>query len=349
MEQNNLPEKKQKMSKGTKTLLIVVCVIVAVALILIGTVLVLSAVGRGQLTDKGENMNMNSDSEKLEPGMVRYNGKLYKYNDRITTILLLGVDAHEKGVAEGDRGGANQADVNVLAVLDPKNGKITLISISRDTMCEINVLDDSGSEIGTARAQLALAYTYGDGADLSCELSSTAVSRLFYGLEIPAYASIYMDGITELVDAVGGVDVVPDESFDEFTAGQTVHLSGKLTESYLRYREHTADGNNQRMHRQNQVMVALVRDGLAKAKSDPSTILSLYNTVSRNVTTNLDASRILYLAQQASKLSFDGKVRNVEGESVLGAQNHAEYNVDDKALYELILDVFYDPVEQEAN
>ena len=74
--------------------------------------------------------------------------------------------------------------------------------------------------------------------------------------------------------------------------------------------------------------------------------MNLYNNVSRNVTTNLDASKILYLAQQAAKLRFDGEIRNVAGESVLGAQNHAEYQVDEQALYELILDVFYDPVTE---
>lgn len=339
------PEKK--MSRGTRVLLIIACVIVAAALLLAGTVLILSAVGRNALTDDGSGMTMDNqdgDVDSLGSGTVRYKGQLYRYNDQIIPVLLLGVDQYEKDVQDGEFGVANQADVNVLAALDPKNGTITIISVSRDAMCELDILDETGSHIGTGTAQLALAYTYGDGGEVSCELSAAAVSRLFYGLEIPVYASIYMDGITELVDAVGGVTVTPDVSFGPFTAGEETLLTGSRTERYIRYRESTTEGNNQRMQRQNQVLVALVRQMLAQVKQNPASVIELYNSVSRNVTTNLDASKILYMAQQAAKLSFDGQIRNVEGQSVLGAQDHAEYQVDEQALYELILDVFYDPV-----
>lgn len=347
--QRRAPEpKKKRMSGGTKALLIVVCVIVAVTLLLVGAVLVLSAMGRSALTDDGSEMTVveTQDAESLGSGRVRYNGQLYQYNDEIIPILLLGVDEKEKNVQEGEFGVANQADVNVLAALDPKNGRITMITISRDAMCELDVLDESGAHVGTATAQLALAYTYGDGGDTSCALSAAAVSRLFYGLEIPAYASIYMNGITELVDAVGGVTVTPDVSFGSFTAGQETLLTGSKTEQYLRYRASTTEGNNQRMQRQNQVLVALVRQMLQSVQENPASVLNLYNSVSRNVTTNLNTSKILYLAQQASRLSFDGTIRNVEGESVLGSESHAEYNVDEQALYELILDVFYDRVTE---
>lgn len=344
--------KKKKMSKGTKVLLIIVCVIVAIAVLLVGAVLILSAVGRSALTDDGSGMTMEDyrgdegDAESLGSGTVRYKGQLYQYNDEIIPILLLGVDEREKNVQEGEFGVANQADVNVLAALDPKNGRITMISISRDTMCDLDVLDETGAHVGTANAQLALAYTYGDGGDTSCALSAEAVSRLFYGLEIPAYASIYMNGITELVNAVGGVTVTPDVSFGSFVAGQQTLLTGQRTEQYIRYREYTTEGNNQRMQRQNQVLVALVRQMLASVQQNPASALNLYNNVSRNVTTNLNTSKILYLAQQATRMSFDGEIRNVAGTSVLGAENHAEYQVDEQALYELILDVFYDPVTE---
>lgn len=353
MRQSDKPN-KNKMSKGTKVLLIIVCVIVAIALLLVATVLILSAVGRDALTHDGSSMTMENyrgeegDAESLGSGTVRYKGQLYQYNEDMVPILLLGVDEHEKNVQEGEFGVANQADVNVLAALDTRNGKITMISVSRDIMCDMDVLDEEGNHVGTTNAQLALAYTYGDGGDTSCELSATAVSRLFYGLEIPTYASIYMNGITELVDTVGGVTVTPDVSFGPFTAGQQTLLTGSRTEQYIRYREYTTEGNNQRMHRQNQVMVALVRQMLASVKENPTSALELYNKVSRNVTTNLNTSKILYLAQQAAHMSFDGEILNVKGESVLGAQNHAEYIVDEQALYELILNVFYEPVAEQA-
>lgn len=115
-------------------------------------------------------------------------------------------------------GNANQSDANILAVLDLRNKEMTLISVSRDAMCTLDILDSAGEHVGTATAQLALAYAYGDGAERSCELTSAAVSRLFYDLPIPVYGSIYMQGIRQLVDSVGGVTVTPGTSIPGFAA-----------------------------------------------------------------------------------------------------------------------------------
>ena len=230
-------------------------------------------------------------------------------------------------------------------VLDLRNKEMTLISISRDAMCTLDILDSAGEHVGTATAQLALAYAYGDGAERSCELTSAAVSRLFYDLPIPVYGSIYMQGIRQLVDSVGGVTVTPDTSIPGFAAGQPVTLTGQLTESYIRYRADSTEGNNQRMQRQKQVVLALVHKMLAQVKEDPASILALYNNVRRNTTTNINTAMMVYLAQQASGMHFSDDIVNVPGTSVMGEQRHAEYQVDSDALLELILSIFYEPVE----
>lgn len=227
---------KKRMSRGTRVLVIIVCVLLAIALLLVATVLVLSAIGRNALTDD-DGMNISRDDvESLGSGTVRYNDRLYRYNTDIVTILLMGVDEQVKQDANGIYGNANQSDANILAVLDLRNKEMTLISVSRDAMCTLDILDSAGEHVGTATAQLALAYAYGDGAERSCELTSAAVSRLFYDLPIPVYGSIYMQGIRQLVDSVGGVTVTPDTSIPGFAAGQPVTLTGKLTENYIRYR-----------------------------------------------------------------------------------------------------------------
>ena len=249
-EQPAAQPQKKRMSRGTLVLVIIVCVLLAIALILVATVLILSAVGRNALTnDDGVNI-ARDDVEALGSGTVRYNGQLYRYNTDIVTILLMGVDEEVKQDTGGVYGNANQSDANILAVLDMRNQELTLVSISRDAMCTLDVLDSTGAHVGTATAQLALAYSYGDGAERSCELTSAAVSRLFYDLPIPAYGSIYMQGIRQLVDSVGGVTVTPDASFSGFTAGQPVTLTGQRTENYIRYRADSTEGNNQRMQRQ---------------------------------------------------------------------------------------------------
>ena len=198
---------KKRMSRGTRVLVIIVCVLLTIALLLVATVLVLSAIGRNALTDD-DGMNISRDDvESLGSGTVRYNDRLYRYNTDIVTILLMGVDEQVKQDANGIYGNANQSDPHILAVLDLRNKEMTLISVSRDAMCTLDILDSAGEHVGTATAQLALAYAYGDGAERSCELTSAAVSRLFYDLPIPVYGSIYMQGIRQLVDSVGGVTV----------------------------------------------------------------------------------------------------------------------------------------------
>jgi polyisoprenyl-teichoic acid--peptidoglycan teichoic acid transferase len=327
-------------SKGTRALIIVVCVLVGLALLLGGTVLVLSVLGRQALTDDGTDMNLPD----AEAGVVRHDGKSYKYNEDMVCILLMGVDG-SRPEQDGKFGYANQSDVNMLAALDMKNNKITLISISRDSMCEMDVLDENGERTGTTTAQLALAHSFGDGGAVSCELTEDAVSRLFYDLPVSAYASIYMDGVLQLINDLGGVTVTIDEPVLGYAQGKQVTLYGKSAESFLRYRESTVDGNNGRMQRQRQVMLALMYAALDRVRQDPASIVTIYNSISDSVTTDIGITEMTYLATKAGKMSFDGEIRNVAGESVLGEYNHAEYNVDKDALYDLILDVFYEPVE----
>lgn len=340
---------KKTMNKGTKVLLIIVCVLVGIAVLMAAAVLILNAIGRSAMTDDGGSIDLAAANpqafEAVGTGTVRYNGKLYRYNDDISCILLMGVDEYQKS-EQSYYGNAHQSDVNVLAVLDPRNEKLTLISVSRDIMCELEMLDSEGNFIGTGNAQLALAYSYGDGGDVSCQLTSKAASKIFYGLNMPAYASIYMQGIADLVDTIGGISVTPSENFNGFAAGQQVELHGSLTEQYIRFREHDIEGNNRRMERQKQVLMALVYKGLASARENPASILDIYGSVKENVTTNINAAMMVYLARQAIKLDFDGQIHNVPGHSELGEQNHAVYVVDEEAFLAMIMDIFYDPVEQ---
>lgn len=339
---------KKKMSKGTKTLFIVVCVLVGLALLLAATVFTLSYIGRSSLTgDDTMKLPENADTgfESLGSGTIRRNGKLYRYNDEITCILLMGIDSYDKQ-SDGNYA-PHQSDVNVLAVIDPKNEKLTLLSVSRDTLCELDIVDENGNMPGTAEAQLALAYNYGGSDDESCRLTATAVSRIFYGLNIPAYASIYMNGISDLVDIVGGVTVTPSDNFNGFAAGKQVELKGNLTERYIRFRDYSVDGNNKRMQRQNQVLKALVYKALSVAKSDPTSVLDIYSSVQDNVTTNINTAMMIYLARQAVDLKYDGQILTVPGHSEMGEQDHAVFVIDEEAFLDQIIEIFYDQVKNE--
>lgn len=333
---NKNKDKDKDKDKGSSPLIIAAASLVGLALVLVMTVLILTYVGANSMTDDGSGIDASAlGAEDYGNGTIRYNGQLYKYNKNISSILFMGVDDYDKEESIS-KGIDNSSDVNVLAVMDPVNKKLVLISISRDTVCEIEVLDANGNSQGTAEAQLALSYSYGDGAESSCELTTQAVSKIFYDLNIPAYGSMYMNGIVDLVNTVGGVTVTAD--------GKQVNLDGKEARSYIHHRSHDVEGNDERMERQSQVIKALVYKAIASAKANPRSILDIYQTVKNNTTTNLNAAKIVYLAQQAAKLNFDGEIQKVPGHSEMGDQDHAEYIIDEEAFFELILNTFYIPV-----
>lgn len=93
------------------------------------------------------------------------------------------------------------------------------------------------------------------------------------------------------------------------------------------------------------IVLALVNKMLAQVKEDPASVLAIYNNIRRNMTTNINTAMMVYLAQQASGMRFSGDIVNVPGTSVMGAQKHAEYQVDPDALLEMVLDIFYEPVD----
>lgn len=192
---------------------------------------------------------------------------------------FLGVDkeAFEEGGTVGD-GKAGQADALFLLVLDTKTGKSRLIAISRDTMTDVNVYSDLGNFIGTEKLQLCLAYTYGDGKEKSCENTVRAVSRLFYGMPVAAYAALDLDAIAVLTDAVGGVEVtvtkdltIQDPSLKE---GERKVLTGEQAQWYVRSRlveekEATADANSDRIERQKQYLAAFGGKAAEQFRKNP--------------------------------------------------------------------------------
>ena len=160
--------------------------------------------------------------ENWQEGDVRYQGKIYRYNQDILTFLFLGID--DKGEVEVKKEGIDggQSDAIFLLVLDPHTSQVSVIGINRDTMADVDVYSSTGHYLWTEKAQLTLQHGYGDGATVSCERSRDAVSRLFYGLPIHGYCSINMGAIPSINDAVGGVEVEVLEDVWKFREGETV-------------------------------------------------------------------------------------------------------------------------------
>ena len=95
-------------------------------------------------------------------------------------------------------------------------------------------------------------------------------------------------------------------------------------------------------------MLALIGQAKARVAASPASVLPLYNAVSDYVLTDLDLGKLTYLATQAAGMSFSGDMLRVTGQAALGDGNRVELTVDQEALYELILDVFYDEIPAPA-
>ncbi|MBR1851668.1 MAG: LCP family protein [Lachnospiraceae bacterium] len=288
------------------------------------------------------------EPDNWEEGDIRYNGVHYRYNSDVLTFLFLGIDkmTEVKPVKNGIDGG--QSDAIFLLVLDPHDMKASVIGVNRDTITDIDVYNEDGSFRGSAKRQICLQHGYGDGAQLSCERSVQAVSNLFYSLPIHGYCAINMGAIPLLNDAVGGVEVtvLEDVINSKLKEGQVVTLKGKDAYNYLHNRDIRSELSAQRrLERQKQYLNAYADTLRAAMKKDITIPVKIYNTVSKYMVTDVSLDEISYLATQVIDYHFEkDSIYTLQGETDTDGE-HEKFYPDETALYELILEVFYEEVE----
>lgn len=335
--------KHRKMKRWKKALIAIASTLLALVLLFVGTVAYLIYRGGTELFNSEISVTAPDGVSVQENGKyVVYNGDTYKFNDSVTNILFIGVDKRDIDDMSEISGTGGQADVLVLASVDTSTGKISLVNISRETMTDVTVYSAGGSYLNTETQQICLAYAYGDGKDLSCENTVSSVKKLFYNIPINTYYALDLDGISAINDIVGGVDVVSPETIGEFTAGQSYHLMGEHAENFVRLRDtENIESNNLRMERQKVYIQSFLNKTIEQTKQDFGTPINLYNDSAPYSCTNLNPSKVCYLAQTAIKngsMAID--MVSVPGEVTMG-KKYAEFNVDEKAFYEQFLSIYY--------
>ncbi len=285
-------------------------------------------------------------------GWVKYNGQIYAYNEDILTFLVMGIDKNRdvKEVDEGTNGG--QADALFLVVLNPHDNSLSVIGINRNTMTDISVYDDNGAYVNTIKAQIAVQHGFGNGVEESCEYQVNAVQHLFYEMPVHGYAAINMSAIGPLTDMVGGVDVVALEDVKSGNStvikeGEEVHLEGDLAFAYIHNRDTKEFGSaDHRLERQKQFITMYLQKVKQKTKEDIGFPISVYQSIAPQTVTSLTVDEMTYLVSIAKDYSFDENyLYTLKGETKQG-DVFEEFYVDETDLFELILKVFYEPVEQ---
>jgi LCP family protein required for cell wall assembly len=360
LEKEVITEKK-KMGFGLLTLI----TIAAIAVVIAGIVLVMRMMGKSNIyatvagtetADLGE-----STDQELEDNQILYDGQVYALNEDMITILVMGIDKESvydiggqswSADEEGEYAGG-QADALFLMLINPHDENVYVIAINRNSMVDVDVFDEDGNYEGRYIKQVALQHGYGDGQEESCERQVKTVSRMFHNIPINDYVAISMDAIPELNDLLGGieVEVLDDIVYPEYDMdlhqGETVTLYGEQAYWYVRLRnEDVFNSNEQRLQRQKQYLTTFAAKAKNEASSDIRVAVSLYQTAQKYMVTDIDLSSFTYLATEALGYEFDVEhMYSLEGETVQG-NNFEEFYVDDDALQQLIIDLFYEPAEE---
>lgn len=202
------------------------------------------------------------------------------------SFLLLGVD--ERGNDSG------RSDTMIVITSNPKTDTMKMVSIPRDTYTVIQ-----GRE---KKDKINHAYAFG-----GIELASDTVSSLL-NIPIDYIIEINMEGLSQLVDTVGGVTINNHLKFDyegySFPTG-TITLKGDQALKYVRMRYEDPEGDFGRQKRQ-RLLISALTDELISSKSIKN-FNSILNTLGNNVQTNLTFSDIT-----SFQTSYTKSLQNIE-------------------------------------
>jgi LCP family protein required for cell wall assembly len=233
------------------------------------------------------------------------------------TILVMGVDSEASTLKKAS---SFNGDTLMLIAFNPKTLNATVFSIPRDTYVPIACLNDS-SKINSAGA-------YGTKCVINTVQNLTNIT-------IDYYVKVDFQGVIDLVNAIGGVDVdveVPTlKSFLKKYNGQLCesdakrnmtnlvcmdtgmqHLNGEQALAYSRNRYGYADGDFARNRHQQQVV-----EGLAKGVKNISSVNDFYSildVISPNIDTNMQTKEMLSLYGVAKNAlqSNNGALINIQ-------------------------------------
>lgn len=233
------------------------------------------------LTDKPQNKPRPSSRTQQE---------LLTAKDK-STILIMGVDERADDVG--------RSDTLMVATIDPKLNKASLLSIPRDTRVRIP---------GHGYDKINSAFAYG-GEKLTQETVED-----FLGVSIDHYVIVNVKAFQRIIDAIGGVDInvekrmYYEDPWDD-DGGLIIdlmpgmqHMDGKTAVTYVRYRDE--EGDIGRIERQQKFMKACME----KATS-PSIIPKLPAVISEifdAVRTDLSLRQMLEFAGSLKEAQRNG-------------------------------------------
>ncbi|MEM6592831.1 MAG: LCP family protein [Cyanobacteria bacterium P01_C01_bin.73] len=253
---------------------------------------------------------------------------------RPVTILVMGVDEVPEAGESSDDLLAGRTDTLLLVRVDPAAGTVSVLSIPRDTRMEIP---------GHGVMKVNQANVEG-GAPLSAE----TVSRNLDSLTIDRYVRISTGAFREIVDLVGGVEVLvpqPMEYVDQtqdlvidLEPGLQV-LNGDQAEQFARFRQ-DAYGDIGRVQRQ-QILLKALRNRLTNPTVLPR-LPQIVRVLQERIDTNLSPEELLALANSALETeSQDFRMVMLPGRFSQPGEFVASYWIMDETASDRVLNDFF--------
>lgn len=279
--------------------------------ILIVSMLLLSGVIVFAINLSFETKNATSKMYKaLERDKEKDNSNfdIVKAEDSAFTILLAGIERDE-----GEKYG--RSDMLIVATVNPKAKKISMVNIPRDTRVFIKEL---GME-----DKINHAYSNG-GMNYTINTMETLLD-----IPIDYYVSTDFQGFEDIVNTVDGVDVEVPFSFKAQLTGSlkwktytkgTMSLNGNEALAYVRMRKNDLEGDKGRNTRQKQVIQEVITK--ATSLSNITKVDDMMKDVGENVRTNIPSSEYIGLIKMhqtmksspIEQLQLDGTNQKVYSE-----------------------------------
>lgn len=225
------------------------------------------------------------------------------------TILLMGVDT---GNSERTDPWAGNSDSMILLTVNPKTKKTTMMSLERDILTKIE--NENGQ---VQEAKLNAAYANG-----GAELAISTIQKMM-NIHIDRYVMVNMQGLQQLVDAVGGITVnntlgfpisiTDQEEFNKISIGVgEQNLNGEEALVYSRMRYQDPEGDYGRQKRQREVIQKIMEKVLSL--NSISHYQAILKALSDNMQTNVDLSA----SSIPQLLGYQDSFKNIETHQLRG-------------------------------
>ena len=224
-----------------------------------------------------------------------------------------------------------RSDVNILAVVNPKKGKILLVSIPRDTYVQLH---------GTTgiKDKLTHAGVYG------IDMSKTTIED-FLNTKIDYTAKVSFDTVIKVVDELNGIEIDSDQEMSldaegknkicHYTVGKQV-VDGDCALRFARERKSYATGDRHRGENQQQVITSIINK-LSGSRDYLLRLPEILNIAADSFETNLTRDDISsFIRMQLN----DGTKWEVESTAVDGSgSKQGTYSMGaNRPLYVMIAD-----------